>query len=400
MSAIDVTNYRDTVRAWLQAHAPSYSGKARHGIALSEDLKLGRQWQNLKAEHGYAAINLPTQYGGGGGSEIQKIIFATEEAKYDLPTNYFGVSLGMPVPMMLKYASEAVKTALIPAAIRGDQIWCQLFSEPAAGSDLAALTMKATRQGDGWILEGQKLWTTWAQFSDWGVVVVRTDPQVPKHSGLTYFYVDMHSPGVDVRPIRKLAGESEINEVFFDRVYVPDSQRMGDVGGGFKVALETLMVERYAISDETLGGISIEHFIEIAERCTINGKSALSDGEVRRFIADAVVERQGLRSIHRRAMDAIFNGLEPGPEGAIRKLLAGRRRQQMSALAMDLMGVDGVLLSEFGQTRDDATHSWIEAPPLRIAGGTDEVLLNTIAERVLGLPQDYRPDKGIPFCDI
>jgi alkylation response protein AidB-like acyl-CoA dehydrogenase len=397
MSTVDLRDYLETARKWLAEHAPAYSGSVRLGLSVEQDLELGRTWQRLKQEHGYAAITMPKKYGGGGGSEIQKVIFANEQNKYDLPTEYFGVSLGMPVPMLLKYASDEVLERLVPPAIRGEQIWCQLFSEPAAGSDLAALKMKATREGDGWILEGQKLWTTWAQFSDWGVIVARTDPSVAKHAGLTYFYVDMKAPGVEVRTIRKLAGESEINEVFFDRVRVPDTQRMGAVGGGFKVALETLMIERYAVSDEACGGISLDKFLEIARQSTFNGRPAMEDGEVRRMIADTVAERQGLRSIHRRAMDAIAAGREPGPEGAIRKLLVASRRQQLSAMATDLMGIDGLLLAENAQPSEDAAQSWIEAPPLRVAGGTDEILRNTIAERVLGLPQDHRPDKGVPF---
>lgn len=392
--------YLARARAWLAENAPAFCGAARAGLSVEEDLALGRAWQRLKSENGYAAITLPGKYGGGGGTELQQIIFSNEELKYDLPTTYFGVSLGMPVPMLLRYAPEDVLARLLPPAIRGEQIWCQLFSEPAAGSDLAALKMKAIRHGDGWRLSGQKLWTTWAQFSDWGVVVVRTDPTVPKHAGLTYFYVDMHAQGVEVRPIRKLAGESEINEVFFDDVCVPDSQRMGDVGGGFKLAIETLMIERYAVSDESCGGISLERFVQIAAESRINGRSALEDGEVRRAIADTVVERQGLRSIHRRAMAAIAEGRAPGPEGAIRKLRLARRRQTLGALAMDLLGADAVILPGEGSARSDAAWSWIEAPPLRIAGGSDEILRNTIAEKVLGLPQDHRPDKGVPFNQL
>ncbi len=397
MSQNDTRAYLASARAWLAEQAPAYSGAARRGLSVEEDLALGRRWLHLKSEHGYAAITMPKIYGGGGGTEIEKVIFTNEENNYDLPTGYFGISLGMPVPMLLKYASEEVLRELVPPAIRGEQIWCQLFSEPAAGSDLAALTMRATPDGDGWRLNGQKLWTSWAQYSDWGVVVVRTDPTVPKHAGLTYFYVDMKSPGVEVRVIPKLAGESEINEVFFNDVFVPDAQRMGGVGGGFKVAMETLMIERYAVSDEAVGGISVEKFVDLAMRTRINGQPALADGEVRRLIADTVAERQGLRSIHRRAMAAIAAGTEPGPEGAIRKLLGARRRQQVSAVAMDLLGVDGVIMTEGAQPTEDFTESWIESPPLRIAGGSDEILRNTIAEKVLGLPQDHRPDKGIPF---
>ena len=312
MNPQELNDWLATARNWLQEQAPDYSGKSREGLTMDEDLALGRRWQALKSEAGYACITLPRQYGGGGGTEMQKILFEAEEKTWDLPNIYFGISLGMPVPMLLRYGSEAVKDELLPKAIRGEHIWCQLFSEPAAGSDLAALTLKATRDGDGWRLNGQKLWTSWAQYSDWGIIVTRSDPTVPKHAGLTYFYLDMKSEGVEVRTIRKLAGESEINEVFFNNVYVPDSQRMGEVGGGFKVAIETLMVERYAVSDEACGGISAERFIDIAASTRIGSRPALEDGEVRRLLADTLVERQGLRSIHRRAMEAIAAGNEPG----------------------------------------------------------------------------------------
>jgi len=400
MDAQQLDSWLASARAWLAEHAPGYSGKAREGLTMAEDLALGQRWQALKSEAGYACITIPLRYGGGGGSDMQKILFEAEEKVWDLPTTYFGISLGMPVPMILRYGSEAVKDELLPKAIRGEQIWCQLFSEPAAGSDLAALTLKASRDGEGWRLNGQKLWTSWAQYSDWGIIVTRSDPTVPKHAGLTYFYLDMKSEGIEVRTIRKLAGESEINEVFFNNVYVPDSQRMGEVGGGFKVAIETLMVERYAVSDEACGGISGERFIELAARARIRGRPALEDGEVRRLLADTLVERQGLRSIHRRAMEAIAAGNEPGPEGAIRKLLIAKRRLRLAAAAMDLMGPDALVYDSSQPQSRDPVNAWIEAPPIRIAGGTDEILRNTIAEKVLRLPQDYRPDKRVPFNQL
>jgi len=393
--------YRARARRWLAQHAPAFSGSAREGLSPAEDLELGRAWQRRKAEHGYACITLPRIHGGGGGTELEKIVFAEEELRYDLPTLYFSVSLGMPVPMMLRYASPDVVERLLPPAIRGDDIWCQLFSEPAAGSDLAALRTRATpatRDGvEGWVLDGQKVWTSWAQHAAWGIIVARSDPSVAKHAGLTFFYLNMKSPGIEVRPIRKLAGETEINEVFLNDVFVPDAQRMGPVGAGFRVAIETLMIERYSVSDESLSGPTIEKFVSFAETARVNGRAALEDGEVRALIADTLVERQGLRSIHRRALEAIGAGREPGPEGAIRKLLLGRRRQQIGAVALDLMGPAGAVLTDGLTTVQDFAWSWMDSPGPRIAGGTDEILRNTIAEKVLGLPQDHRPDKGVPF---
>jgi alkylation response protein AidB-like acyl-CoA dehydrogenase len=392
----DLTAYRETARAWLAEHAPRFSGAARHGLSIDEDIALGRAWQALKFEAGYAGINLPKAYGGAGGSELEKIVFSEEEMKYDLPLVYYSISLSNPVPIVLKFAAEEDRKRLGPPALRGEEIWCQLFSEPAAGSDLAALRLKAERKDDGWVLNGQKLWTSWAQLADWGVIVTRTDPTVPKHAGLTYFYVDMKSPGITVRPIRRLGDEEDLNEVYFDDVFVPDSQRLGKVGDGFKVAVATLMVERYAVTDESGYAPTLETFTALAGDCTRDGVPALADGEVRSTIASTYVERLGLRNIHRRAIAAMEAGAEPGPEGAIRKLLMGRTRQKLGALALDMIGPDGVFLDPDGHSVTHFTHSW-QDPAVRIAGGTDEILLNTLAERILGLPQDHRPDRGLPF---
>ncbi len=399
-SRAELRSYQLEARAWLADNAPSYCGERRRGLTPDQDLALGRAWQRLKSDHGYAAINLPREHGGGGGTEAQKIIFANEEGRYNLPLEYFAVSLGMPVPLLLRYGSPEVVADLVPKAIRGEQIWCQLFSEPGAGSDLAAVATRATRDGPGWRLNGQKVWTSLAHCADWGIVLVRTDPTLPKHAGLTYFYLDMRSPGIDIRRIRKLAGVSQINEVFLSDVFVPDSYRIGPVGGGFKVAIETLMFERYSGSDETLGCMGVDQLVELAEVSRRNGKSALEDGELRAFIAETLAERQGLRNIFRRAMIAIAAGKEPGPEGSIRKLLLSRRVQATAEMGMNLMGADALVYGEDRDAATDATVSWLLSPPLRIAGGTDEIQRNTIAEKILGLPQDHRPDKGVPFNQL
>jgi alkylation response protein AidB-like acyl-CoA dehydrogenase len=392
----ELQDYRARAVAWLAEHAPAYSGAARKGLSFEQDLALGRAWQALKAAHGYAGITLPTAYGGAGRTELEKIVFSEAEMCYDLPLVYFSVSLSNPVPIMLRYAPEEERRRLGPPALRGEEIWCQLFSEPAAGTDLAALRLRAERCEGGWRLNGQKVWTSWAQVADWGVVIARTDPTVPKHAGLTYFYLNMKTPGVTVRPIRRLVDDPDLNEVFFDDVFVPDSQRLGEVGAGFRVAVETLMIERYSVTDESGYGPTLDAFVALSGRSTLNDRPALEDGEVRAAIAQAFVERQGLRSIHRRAVAAIAAGKAPGPEGAMRKLLLGRTRQRLGALALDLLGADGVRLDPDATAVRDFALSWLD-PSLRIAGGTDEVLVNTLAERILGLPQDYRPDKGVPF---
>ena len=398
--ADSLAGYVQRARAWLDAQEAQFGTEARRGLSAEEDLALARAYQRAKSDAGYACITLPRELGGGSGSEIEKILFGQEELRHNFPIVYYGVSLAMPIPMLLRYADRETIERLAPPAIRGEAIWCQLFSEPAAGSDLAALRLRAERDGDGWRLNGQKLWTSWAQVADYGIIVTRTDPTVAKHAGLTFFWVDMKSPGIVVKNVRKLAGESEVNEVFFDDVFVPDSQRMGAVGEGFKVAIETLMIERYSVGDDSCGGMDLAQFVAIAARARIDGRPAIDDGQVRRALADTLVERQGLRSIHRRALAIIATGGEPGPEGAIRKLRLARRRQDIGELALDMLGADGMLLTKDGTPTTDAAWSWLDAPGSRIAGGTDEILRNTIAEKVLGLPQDYRPDKRVPFNQI
>ncbi|NKI16353.1 acyl-CoA dehydrogenase [Spongiibacter sp. KMU-166] len=400
----ELKEYRQRARQWLAENAPAFSGEVRKGLSFAEDLELGRKWQAKKAEGGYACINLPAEYGGAGLTELHKIVFGEEELKYLLPTEYFVISTAQLMAIFLRYAPEEARRELGPKAIRGEQIWCQMFSEPGAGSDLAAVRLKAERHVkdgvEGWLLNGQKLWTSWAQVADWGFIVARTNSDGPKHAGITCFYADMHSPGISVRPIRRMAGHDDVNEVFFDNVFVPDSQRLGDEGRGFAVAMEMLMIERVAgVYDESIGGMSLNSLFRHAEQSELAGRPAIADGEIRATLLEAYIERQGLRSIYRRGMAAVGHGKEPGPEAGIRKLIMGRARQRLGALALDLIGPDGVYMDPQGDFRTDFAWSWID-PAGRIAGGTDEVLLNTIAERVLGMPQDYRPDKNKPFKEL
>ncbi|MDE1145149.1 MAG: acyl-CoA dehydrogenase family protein [Azospirillaceae bacterium] len=393
-------DYRAQARAWLADHAAEFGAQARRGLDEAADLALGRRWQRLKADNGYAGIAWSPQYGGAGGTELQAAIFAQEELPFGFPSVYFGISLGQPVPILLKYAPEEVRQRYALPALRGEEIWCQLFSEPAAGSDLAGIRLRAVRDGDGWVLSGQKLWTSWAHLADYGVILARTDPSQPKHKGLTYFWLDMKAPGVTVRPVRLANGGHDVNEVFFDDVRIPDNQRLGAVGQGFGVAMDTLMIERYAAADEAGFGPALSLFVNQALETTINGRPAIEDGRVRRDIATAFRQQRALAAIRTGTFLALAAGAEPGPEGSIHKLVSMRARQQLSAAAMDLMGTAGSILEPDASPQSDWAQSWLTAPTGRIAGGADEMLLNTIAERILGLPQDYRPDKGLPFDQI
>jgi alkylation response protein AidB-like acyl-CoA dehydrogenase len=397
----DLEAYTLKARAWLQAMAPKYARDARHGDTEAQSLALGREYMSAKYDAGYAGINWDKEIGGQGLSHLHKIAFDAEEMQFGMPVVFFGISLGMPVPILIRYGQdrEWVKERVIKA-LRGEEIWCQLFSEPSGGSDLAALRTRAEPDGNGWKMNGQKVWTSWAHHSDYGVIVVRTDPTIEKHKGLTYFWVDMRGKGVEVRPIKLAGGDSHVNEVFFDDVRLEDNQRMGEVGGGFGVALATLMIERYIATDSGGFGPHLDEFVKLARSVEINGRPALEDGRIRSAVARNHAMRAGLDSITKRAFLMMQAGMMPGPEGSLQKLVAVRSRQKLSELAMDLQGNQGLEFDPHAFVKTDWGTSWLNAPTGRIAGGSDEVLLNTIAEKILGLPQDHRPDKGVPFNQI
>jgi alkylation response protein AidB-like acyl-CoA dehydrogenase len=392
--------YRLEVRAWLAKHSRKFGADARRGLNETDDLSLARRWQRTKFDAGYAGIAWKKEYGGNGRSNLEAVIFAEEEASFSFPTQYFGVSLGQPVPIMNKYAPEHLRKRFSVAALKGKEIWCQLFSEPAAGSDLAGIRLRAARRDADWVLNGQKLWTSGAQYSDYGIILARSDPHALKHRGLTCFWLSMKSPGIVVRPVRLASGGHDVNEVFFDNVSVPDEQRLGGVGEGFAVAMNTLFIERYTAADEAGFGPALKMFIERARLATINGRPAIEDGRTKRDIADAFRLQKALAAIRKRTFMSTMKGIAPGPEGAIYKLASIRSRQRLSAAAMDLLGAAGATIDANSYVREDWARSWLTAPILRIAGGADEMLLNTIAEKILGLPQDYRPDKAVPFDEI
>jgi len=389
--------FRLTARAWLARHEDAFGAPARAGLSEAEDLALGRRWMAKKHDAGFAGIGWPAEFGGRGLSALHQGVFAQEEHGFGFPILYFSISLGMPVPIMMHYAPREVSRAFTVPALRGEHIWAQMFSEPGAGSDLAAVRTSAKGDGSDWIVTGQKLWTSWAQYADYAVLVARSDPTLPKHQGLTYFWLDMRSPGVSVRPIRLIDGSRDVNEVFLDDVRIPDSQRLGGIGEGFKVAMHTLFIERYAAAaDETGYGPPLAKFIDTARSARFAGRPAIEDGRVRHAIGSAFRLQQGLVTLRSKAFLEAAAGVEPGPEGAIQKLVSIRARQRLSELAVDLCGAEATYHAD-DKPKDHWVASLLAAPAGRIAGGTDEMLLNTIAEKVLGLPQDHRPDKGIPF---
>ncbi|MFP6815461.1 MAG: acyl-CoA dehydrogenase family protein [Pseudomonadales bacterium] len=388
--------FREQARSWLTDNVPTRS--ELEGMDYMEKSKL---WQKRKYDAGMACIRWPKQYGGRDASAIEQVIWNQEEARFsNLPQGVFGIGQGMAAPTMMSWADDAAKDEFLPKLASGEHIWCQLFSEPAAGSDLAGLRTKAERDGDDWVINGQKIWTSGAHYSDFGILVVRTDPSVAKHKGLTYFYVDMKSPGIDIKPIKQISGDSNFNEVYFTDVRIPDSQRLGAVGQGWQVALTTLMNERASIGG---GGTAVgfNSVFKLAQRVNIDDKPAIEDAAVRAKLATWYCQESGLRFTGYRSMTALSRGEIPGPENSIGKLVGAPKTQDMASFAIDLMEMSGAIWdSEFSADAGMFQASYMGIPGLRIAGGTDEIMANIIAERVLGMPQEPRMDKGVAFSEV
>ncbi len=397
--------FRKKARAFLEQHLQPLSADEAGESALAEAesndaIASAKRWQKTKYENGWACLTWPKEYGGAGLGRMENIIFNQEEARFRTPPNIYGIGHGMLGPTLMAHGSKQQKDRYLREMIEGQVVWCQLFSEPAAGSDLAGLRTSATRDGGDWLINGQKIWSTGAQYCDWGMVVTRTDPNLPKHDGLTYFIVDMHAPGVEIRPIKQINGSSGFNEVFFTNVRVPESDRLGGIGEGWKVSLTTLMNERVSIGSGQGAG-RVKELFKLARECSRNGKPAIEDASVRRRLADIFVTSKGLQFTGYRILSALSRGGTPGPEGSIGKAVGAPFAQQMAQFAMELQGSMGALLDHDLLPQEASwQETYLASPGLRIAGGTDEILKNVIAERVLGLPSEHRVDKGIPFRDV
>ena len=387
--------FREEAATWLAENAPNDDA-----FRALTPLQQAKQWQKQKYDAGWACIGWAPEFGGRGASPIEEVIWRQEESQYDLPANFFLIGQGMIAPTLMAWARDEDKARYLPPLASGEEVWCQLFSEPAGGSDLAALRTRAERDGDEWVINGQKIWTSGAHFSDYGVIVVRTDPTVPKHKGLSYFYVDMNAPGVEIKPIKQLTGDSDFNEVYFNDVRVSDQQRLGEVGQGWQVSLTTLMNERAAIGGG-FGQMDVALAMAVAQKVEIDGRPALEDASVRARLANWYVQESGLKYTGYRSLTALSRGALPGPENSIGKLVGAPKMQAMSSYLMDLLEASGAITDESLVTEAGIIQrAYMGAPGLRIAGGTDEIMANIIAERVLGLPQEPRLDKGIPFNEV
>ena len=387
-------DFRAKARAWLAENAPAFEYHAGPDDSEADMLTAAKRWQFAKYEAGWACLNWPKKYGGQGLSSVEASIFASEESGWSVTSSPFGIGQGMAAPTMMAYANDEQKARFLPKLASGEEIWCQLFSEPAGGSDLAALRTRAIRDGDDWVINGQKIWTSGAHYSDFAILVTRSDPDVPKHQGLTYFFLDMKSPGIEVKPIKQISGESHFNEVYFTDVRIPDAQRLGAPGEGWKVSITTLMNERASIGGGS--GLGFESAFELACNTELATGPAIDDRAVRAQLATWYCREAGLEYTNARTQSALSRGETPGPENSIGKLVGAKQSQDIASFCIDLLDMAGVANSDANAFLD----AYMSIPGLRIAGGTDEIMLNIIAERVLGLPQDIRPDKGVPFTDV
>ena len=393
--------FRAKCRAWLEANAELKTKKTNSAknmnVGNKSLLEAAAEWQKKKYDAGWAMIHWPKEFGGIGATPIERIIWAQEESKFNVPKGVYEIGLGMAGPVMMEYATDEQKERYLPPMAEGKEIWCQLFSEPSAGSDVAGLRSKAVQDGKNWIVNGQKVWTSGAHFSDFGILVVRHDPSLEKHKGLTFFFVDMKSPGIEVKPIKQLTGGSSFNEVYFNDVVIPDSQRLGEIGDGWKVAITTLMNERLAVGDAD--GVDANEAFELAKKHDKDGEQLIDNNAVRESIADWYCEASGLKNTKLRTMSALSRGDTPGPEASITKIVSANKLQAIGNFGMDSSDMSGMLMDEESDFIKFQM-AWMGAAGLRIAGGTDEILKNIIAERVLGLPQEARADKGLAFKDI
>ncbi|WP_432036011.1 acyl-CoA dehydrogenase family protein [Streptomyces cucumeris] len=392
-TAVDAPELRRRVRALLDAHPPADTGRL--------------DFLRARFDAGLAWVHYPAGLGGlGAPRSLQAVVDAELEAAGapDNDPRRIGIGLGMAAPTILGFGTDEQRARLLRPLWTGEEVWCQLFSEPGAGSDLAALGTRAVRDGDGWVVDGQKVWTSSAHLARWAILIARTDPDLPKHRGITYFVCDMTDPGVEVRPLRQITGEAEFNEVFLTGVRIPDSHRLGEVGEGWRVAQTTLMNERVAIGG---GRIPREGGMVGLVATTWRDRPELRTHDLHQRLLRLWVDAEAARLAGERLRQQLALG-QPGPEGSAMKLAFARLNQELSALEVELLGEEGLGYDDWTLRRPEhvdftgreAGYRYLRAKGNSIEGGTSEVLLNIIAERVLGLPPEPRTDKDLPWKDL
>jgi acyl-CoA dehydrogenase len=402
--------FRAELRAWLEANAERKPSAERNGVPLftddpDDDLAIDQQkaWQKTLYDAGWGIITWPKAYGGLEATPTQAFVYKQEMNEFDVPdTGIYLVGHGMVGPTIITHGTPEQKEKWIPKLAEGSEVWCQLWSEPEAGSDLASLRTKAERDaGSGdWVLNGQKVWTTGARESRWGLIVARTDPDAPKHRGITCFVVDMTAPGVEVRPLRQMTGGAEFNEVFFTDVRIPDDQRMGDINDGWRVAMTTLMHERYAVGTGGAGEDMVLPLVRLAQKVSRNGGRAYDDASLRDEITRAYVQAKLLTLTGYRSLTLISKQGAPGAEGSIMKLVRTKLLSEVADLGTQVLGLEAAVTGPDGVDDGLWSLNYVGAIGARIGGGTDEIMKNIIGERVLGLPKEPMIDKDVPFREL
>jgi acyl-CoA dehydrogenase len=387
----DEAAFRATAREWLSANAiPKGSpedfsaGHFAGDMSPDEYVKRCRWWQGQLFEGGWAGISWPKAFGGRGGKSIEEAIFGEEQGKWGVSVGVFAVAFGMVAPTLMQHAREDQQARFLAPMLRGEELWCQLFSEPDAGSDLASLQTRAVRDGEEFVVNGQKVWTSNAQHSEWGILIARTDPDAPRHRGITYFVVDMGTPGIEIRPLRQMNGEAHFNEVFLSDVRVPAANVVGEVDDGWKVAVTTLSNERVAIA----GGSGLsdpERLLQLARTLGVT-----SDPLFRQRFAQIWSRSEVIRFLRLRSRTALSQGRRPGPEASVMKLAYARYVKQLGDLAVGMQGAHGQLDHPDARVGGMFQQKWINAVQSSIGGGTDEIQRNIVGERVLGLPREPR----------
>jgi alkylation response protein AidB-like acyl-CoA dehydrogenase len=371
--------FRDEIRAWLADNKP---GSEPSGEEAAFDFR--RAWQRQLHEAGWAGLSWPKEYGGRGASLIEQAIFNEEMARAQAPqvANVLGLAMGGPT--VIAHGTEEQKQRFLVPILSAEEIWCQGFSEPESGSDLASLKTRAVRDGDEWVVTGQKVWTTFAHHAKWCMLVARTDPDAPKHKGLTYFLMDMEQDAVQVRPLRQITGEAEFNELFIEEARIPEENIVGGEGNGWAVAITTLMHERatLAFGLQVAVRIALGELIEHARHAPANnGHPASEDPLVRQRLAQLLIESEVLRLNAYRSLSAVMRNGVPGPEGSLGKWHWSEVNQALTELAVEIAGPRAMLVDS------DWTYRFLRARANSIEGGTTEILKNIVAERVLGLPR-------------
>jgi alkylation response protein AidB-like acyl-CoA dehydrogenase len=389
---MSLDEFRAEAQAWLQEHFPAW--KAEQGdvepgpFGRNLTPEQARSWQRRLADGGWGAPAWPVEYGGRGLGPVEQMVWQQELARADANFTFTLVGFGMAGPTIIAHGSAEQKARFLPPMLRGDEVWCQLFSEPGAGSDLASVTTRAVREGDGWVVTGQKIWSSAAHFADWGILLARFDFELPKHEGLVYLLVDMHAPGVEVRPLKEMDASSHFNEVFLDGVRVPDANRLGEPGEGWQVARTTLMNERMSLGASTAGfSFPFDRLVELAR-----DRGRAGAALVRQDLAGVFIHERILQVLIERIMAKLAAGQVPAAEGSIMKIALADLAVEASSVGLRILGGEGSVFEEGGP--QDA---FLVSRSLHLGGGTDEVQKNVIGERILGLPREPDESRSVPF---